>query len=408
MGASHAGVSLALQLRKEDWQGAIQLIGAETELPYHRPPLSKELLAGSKTLDAIRLRPEKLYHDNDIELLLGKAVSQINRTDCSVQLENLNALSYSKLALCTGSSLRKLPFAVTARNVFYVRTASDVAALAPLVYTGMRAVVIGAGYIGLETAAVLSQQGVKVTVLEMAARILNRVTGEQLSRYMLQLHRAMGVEVFASTVVTAIEGGISIATVRCADGTVFQAELVIVGIGVIPNTELAEAAGLGVDGGILVNSNACTSDPSIYAAGDCTRHPSAIYGRMLRLESVQNANDQARVAASNICGKPLAYDAVPWFWSDQYKIKLQMAGLSENFDKVTCRGDSLNSDGRGFALFYFRNEVLIAVDCVDRPKEFMVSKQLVKAGVKLDGNWLADESVEPASFLKALDNQSPV
>ena len=400
IGASHAGVTLALQLRKEGWEGPIKLIGAERELPYHRPPLTKEHLAGVKNLDAIRLRPAKVFEENAIELLLGTRVLEILRDDSAVMLDDGQMLHYDKLALCTGATVRTLPLGATLNNVFYIRTAADVAELKALVEPGKRAVIIGAGYIGLEAAAVLRAMELEVVVIEMAQRILQRVTSERMSEYMMRLHRSHGVEIKTATQVAHICGATEVEHVILNDGTELAADFVIVGVGVVPNTALAEHADLAVDEGVLVDEYTRTSDANIYAAGDCTRHPSAIYKRLIRLESVQNANDQARTAAANICGKRLPYAVVPWFWSDQYAIKLQMVGLSAGFDEEVCRGDPQDAEGKGFALFYLKAKRLIAVDCVSRPQEFMAGKKLIGSGQAVVIALLADESVSPADFMQ--------
>ncbi|HAJ76488.1 MAG TPA: pyridine nucleotide-disulfide oxidoreductase [Gammaproteobacteria bacterium] len=402
IGASHAGVSLALQLRKEGWDGVIKLIGAESELPYHRPPLSKEFLAGEKDLDAMRLRPARMFEDNSIELLLGTAVLKIDRDASAVLLDDGQTLHYDKLAMCTGALIQTIPLGATLENVFYIRTAADAAQVKEMAQPGKRAVIIGAGYIGLETAAVLKQRGLEVTVIEMADRILSRVTSERMSAYMTALHTSHGVEIKTSIGVTDIRGDSDAARITCDDGSEYTADFVIVGIGVVPNVGLAESAGLEIDEGVLVDEYACSSDLHIYAAGDCTCHPSAIFKRLIRLESVQNANDQARVAAANICGKQTPYEAVPWFWSDQYQVKLQMTGLSSGFDEEVCRGDPANVDETGFALYYLQDSRVIAVECVNRPKEFMAAKQLVKSGQQIPAASLADESVSPAEIVAAL------
>jgi 3-phenylpropionate/trans-cinnamate dioxygenase ferredoxin reductase subunit len=400
IGASHAGVSLALQLRKEGWTGAIRLIGAEPELPYHRPPLSKDFLSGAKTLDGIALRPRKSFEDNAIELLLGHEAVAINPAARSVQLQDGSEMPYSQLALCTGSRVRRLPEAERFANVFYIRTAADVARLSAQLAPGKRALIIGAGYIGLEAAAVLVKQQLDVTVLEMADRILQRVTGPILSAYLEAVHTAAGVHLHTATGIKAIEGGTNAEYVICTDGNRHAVDLLIIGIGIEPETRLAAAAGLEVEQGIVVDSHARTSDPCIFAAGDCTRHPSLLYGISLRLESVQNATDQARVAAANMAGKAIQYDAVPWFWSDQYTVKLQTAGIHSGYDNVVVRGDATDPASAGFALFYRLGERLLAVDCVNRPKEFMVSKQLLKLGAQPVAASLRDESQEPASWLQ--------
>ena len=397
VGASHAGVSLALQLRREGWSAPIKLIGEESELPYHRPPLSKEHLAGKKDLDAMRLRPAKIYADNDIDLLLSTRVSSIDTQSREVKLSS-GSVGYQKLALCTGSSVREFIPARGLGNVFYIRTAADIARLAPHLQKGRRAIVIGGGYIGLEAAAVLAELEVSVTVLEMSERILQRVTNPVMSDYMKHLHESQGVEIHTGVEVESIREEGQEKLIGCADGAQFRADFLIVGIGVDANASLAQSAGIESGPGILVNEYCRTSDEHVYAAGDCTVHPSLIYQRQIRLESVQNANDQARAAAANICGKEQVYDAVPWFWSDQYSIKLQMVGLSAGYDQVVMRGSAEGGVEASFALFYLKEGVLIAADCVGRPKEFMISKKLVKARGKIPAEQLQNEEIEPINF----------
>ena len=400
VGASHAGVSLALQLRREGWEGPIQLVGAEKELPYHRPPLSKELLSGQKELDAIRLRPEKIYADNDIELLLGTTALKIDKEQRSLHLHDGRVLQYENLALCTGAKVRQLPLALDSERVLYLRTAADVAQLQALAQPGKHAVIIGGGYIGLEAAAVLRKMELEVTVLEMAPRVLARVTSEVLSDYLTSLHMMHGVSIKTSTQINGIQDHEGKLQVVCNDNTEYLADFVLVGIGVSPNTTLAETAGVSLDDGIVVDEKGCTSVPHIFAAGDCTRHPNRFAGGNVRLESVQNANDQARVVAANMVGKASIYDAAPWFWSDQYDIKLQMAGLNSNYDSTVTRGDPTNAENEGICVFYLRAGELVAVDSVARPKEFMAGKQLIARGITPDKANIADEQIEPASWLK--------
>ena len=400
VGASHAGVSLALQLRREGWEGPIQLVGAEKELPYHRPPLSKELLSGQKELDAIRLRPEKIYADNDIELLLGTTALKIDKEQRSLHLHDGRALQYENLALCTGAKVRQLPLALDSERVLYLRTAADVAQLQALAKPGKHAVIIGGGYIGLEAAAVLRKMELELTVLEMAPRVLARVTSEVMSDYFTSLHMMHGVSIKTSTQVNGMQYHEGKLQVVCNDNTEYLADFVLVGIGVDPNTTLAETASVNLDDGIVVDEKGRTSVPHIFAAGDCTRHPNRFAKGNVRLESVQNANDQARVVAANMVGKASIYDAAPWFWSDQYDIKLQMAGLNSNYDSTVTRGDTTNSENEGFCVFYLRAGELVAVDSVARPKEFMAGKQLIARGITPDKANLADEQIEPASWLK--------
>jgi 3-phenylpropionate/trans-cinnamate dioxygenase ferredoxin reductase subunit len=399
VGASHAGTTLALQLRREGWQGPITLIGAEAELPYHRPPLSKEFLSGAKQLDAMRLRPAKAFADADIELMLGNTVLSIDTQQQSLQLHEGPTLNYDRLALCVGSSVRKLALGPDLDNVFYLRTAADAGLLRERLEPGKQAVVIGAGYIGLEVASVMRQMDMPVTVIEAEQRALPRVSAEPVSDFVREMHAAAGVEFRFASRVSAIQGENQVHSVVCSNGEEIPADIVVLGVGIEPNTRLAETAGLAILDGIQVNEYTQTSDASIVAAGDCTSHPSLLYGRPLRLESVQNANDQARAAAANLCGKPTVYDAVPWFWSDQYDIKLQSVGLIEGHDQIVFRGDHRDLAARSFAAFYLRKGQVIAADCIARPKEFMAAKQLVKNRMEPDPAHLADETVEPASWL---------
>jgi len=399
VGASHAGTTLALQLRREGWEGKILLISEEDELPYHRPPLSKELLAGKKTLDEIRLRPAKLFTDNDVELMLSTRVEKLDIDAKTVLLSDGSSRQYDKLAICTGATVRTLPRSEKFDNVFTIRNAADIEKFRPLATPDRKVVIVGGGYIGLEAAAVLCSMGLEVTVIEAAKRVLERVTSEVMSAYMTQLHTNRGVTIVANTMVSELWGHGSVESVVCADGAEYEADFVIAGIGVIPNVGLCEEAGLATDRGVLVDENAQTTDANIYAAGDCARHPSALYRRPLLLESVQNATDQSRVAAANICGKVIAYDAVPWFWSDQYEIKLQMVGLSDGFDELAIRGTPEVGSENGFALFYLKDGVVIAADCVGRPKEFMLAKKLVKDRAAVTALRLADESIEVAALI---------
>lgn len=380
VGASHAGSQLAVHLRKSGWVGRIVLVGEESWLPYHRPPLSKAVMSGSKEPEAIQLRPEAMYQSSQIELHLSTRVDSVLADQQRVLLDTGEALAYDVLALCTGASPLKLPLGQGLSGVCYLRTLDDVLAIRAQLPQVKQAVVIGAGYIGLEAAAVLRQLGVDVTVLERAERVLKRVTGEQVSRYFAALHQQHGVSIHCGVEVTAINGKNQVESVSCADGSVFPAQLVIVGVGVSPQTALAASAGLQLDNGICVNEYGQSSDPRIFAAGDCASHPSRLYQRRLRLESVQNANDQSRVVAQNMVALEQqremndVYDAVPWFWSDQFDIKLQSAGLHQDFDHTELEGTLDTADTGGFVVRYFRQGTLIAADCVNRPKEFMAIK----------------------------------
>ncbi len=384
VGAGHAGSQLAIQLRKEGWTGRITLLGDETPLPYHRPPLSKAVLAGEKTLHEIALRPQLMYDNSSVELCLGEKAVEILREKKILKLQSGRLLPYDKLALCLGARVIKLPLGENLCGVFYLRNAADVDAIKQDLAPNKRVVIIGGGYIGLEAAAVLQSLGLHVTVLERATRILQRVTSEPVSDYFTRLHQDKGIKIITGVEVTAINGKEFVESVQCIDGSQYPADIVIIGIGVVPETALAAAAGLTIENGIKVNQFAQTSDASIYAVGDCASHPSFLYQSRIRLESVQNANDQARVAAANLCGKPTLYNSVPWFWSDQYTTKLQSVGLSNHFDSLLVRGDPTNVESGNFTILYGRNGHLIAADCINMPKEFLAAKRLVQERVPWD------------------------
>jgi 3-phenylpropionate/trans-cinnamate dioxygenase ferredoxin reductase component len=392
VGASHAGAQLASGLRRHGWEGRIVLIGDEACLPYHRPPLSKTYLSGAKGQHEILLRPQAAYQKLDVHLTLGVRVESIDRVHKTVALDNGESLRYDKLALTVGARPRRLPLPGAERaGVYYLRSLEDADQIRRHLGQHKRAVIIGGGYIGLEAAAALHGAGMAVTVLEALPRVLQRVTAPQISAFYERVHAEAGVHIVTAAGVEAIEGGAQAQAVRCANGAVYDADVVILGCGIVPNTELAAAAGLPVNDGIVVDEYARTADPDIVAAGDCSYHYSAIYDRHLRLESVQNATEQAGVAAATLCGKPTAYAALPWFWSDQYDLKLQIAGLSQGYDDVVVRGDL--AGGRSFALYYLRAGRLLAVDAVNRPQDFMLGKRAIVAGVSLDRAALADEAM---------------
>ncbi len=389
VGASHAAAMLAPGLRQQGWQGRIIVVGAEASIPYHRPPLSKDFLAGAKTLDEILIRPAKVYEKSEVEFILDTRVESINRDNKTIRLSNNETLSYDKLALTVGSKVRKVNLpGVDLDGVFYLRDLKDVDRISAHISPGANAVIVGGGYIGLETAAVLNGKGMNVTVLEMMERVLQRVTAPVLSEFYTRIHQEEGVSIRCGIGVTGFKGNGRVSKVLCSDGSEFAADLVIIGVGILPNTELAEAAGLQVENGIVVNARAQTSDPDIFAAGDCTFHHNPVYDRWIRLESVQNATDQSRVIAGAACGKEISYNAVPWFWSEQYDLMLQIAGLSQDYDEIITRGNPGN--GRSFAAFYLRAGRVIAVDAVNKPQEFMFTRKLIPMQKKVDKTRLAD------------------
>lgn len=393
IGGSHAGATLAASLRQEGWSGKIALISAEESLPYHRPPLSKSALNGEKEGSEILIRPADFYKKADIDVVLGARVLKIDRVDKKIALEDGRELSYSKLALTTGASVRriKLP-GIHLPGVCYLRDLQDVHEIRKYIGNGRSAVVIGGGYIGLEAAASLRAVGMDVTVLEALPRVLARVTSPEISEFYARVHREEGTRVLTDVSIDRVAGEGSVTGVHLADGSYIPADLVLVGIGVSPATGLAEAAGLDVDNGIVVDEFAQTSDEDIVAAGDCTLHYNPIYETTMRLESVQNANDQAKVAARTICGKYQPYRALPWFWSDQYDVKLQIAGSCAGFDKVLLRGDP--ESGRSFAAFYFSGDSLLAVDAINQPKAFLLAKRFLSEGKTADPLKVVDETVD--------------
>jgi len=393
IGASHAAAQLCISLRQGGWEGPITVIGEEADLPYHRPPLSKDFLSGNKALGDILIRPAEVYEKADIDLKLGVRVGAINREEKSVLTDDGDVFPYDKLVLATGARVRNLPVpGEDIDGVFYLRDTKDVLAIKSRVAPGKRAVIIGGGYIGLETGASLKKQGMDVTILEAMPRILKRVTAPELSSFYKRIHQEEGVNILEGVVASEISKSNDRLKVSTSCQQNFDADMVIIGIGVIPNMELAEMSGLTVGNGVEVNAFCQTSDPNIYAAGDVTWHFNPIYDRHVRLESVPNATEQAKIVASHMNGKPKPYNSLPWFWSDQFDLKLQIAGLSDGYDDLIIRGDIENS--REFAAFYFKGDQLLAVDAVNSPREFMLGRMVLSKGKSLDKKVLVDATAE--------------
>ena len=389
-GAGHAGGQTALSLRQAGYEGRIIVCGDEPVPPYQRPPLSKKYLSGELALERVFLRPETFYSGHDIELRLGNAVRELDPERRTIVLEDGEALAFTDLVIATGSRPRRLDTpGATLGNIFYLRTLEDADAIRNALVAGRRLVVVGGGYIGLEIASTAKGLGLEVCVIEAADRILGRVTAPEMSDYYTRAHRTRGVDIRLSAGVAAFEGNGMVEAVDCGSETI-PADVVVIGIGIVPDVRLAASAGLDCDDGIVVDERCATSADHVYAVGDCTRHPNPILGRSLRLESVQNALEQARTAASNIVGTPAKYEQVPWFWSDQFDLKLQMVGMSRGYDTVVRRG---SMDADDFAMFYLKDGVLIAVDAVNRPREFMACRKLVPNRPRIDPAKLADESI---------------
>ena len=389
-GAGHAGGQTAISLRQAGYEGRIVVCGDEPVPPYQRPPLSKKYLSGELALERVFLRPESFYSRNDIELRLGNAVREIDRERLTVRLEDGDSLAFTDLVIATGSRPRRLDApGAELGNIFYLRTLADSDVIRNALVAGRRLAVVGGGYIGLEIASTAKGLGLEVCVIEAADRILGRVTAPEMSAYYTSAHRARGVDIRLSTSIAAFEGDGTIEAVNCVDETI-PADVVVVGIGIVPEQELAASAGIRCDDGVVVDERCATSVDHIYAVGDCTRHPNPVLGRTLRLESVHNALEQARTAAANIAGTPTKYEQVPWFWSDQFDLKLQMVGMSQGYDTIVQRG---SMDADDFAMFYLKDGVLTAVDAVNRPREFMACRKLVPERPRIDPTKLADESI---------------
>ena len=389
-GAGHAGGQTALSLRQAGYEGRIVVCGDEPVPPYQRPPLSKKYLSGELALERVFLRPESFYATHDIELRLGNAVREIDPERRSVVLEGGESLAYTDLVIATGSRPRRLDLPGSdLGNVFYLRTLEDADAIGKELVAERRLVVVGGGYIGLEIASTARGLGMEVCVVEAADRILGRVTAPEMSAYYTRAHRSRGVDVRLSTGIVSFEGDGTVRGVVCGDETV-PADVVVIGIGIVPDQSLAASAGIPCDDGIVVDERCATAADHVYAVGDCTRHPNPILERKLRLESVHNALEQARTAATNIAGTPAKYEQVPWFWSDQFDLKLQMVGMSQGYDTIVQRG---SMDADDFAMFYLKDGVLIAVDAVNRPREFMACRKLVPERPRIDPKKLADESI---------------
>lgn len=398
IGGGHGAGQAAANLRQQGYGGPIALVADEPHLPYQRPPLSKHYLAGDQDISKVHLRPAKFYRDKNIELRLGVRALAIDARAKTVACDDGSTLRYDKLLLATGARVRALAAqGGDLDGVHYVRTIADSDGLKRAFAPGRRIAIVGGGYVGLEVAAVARKAGLRVTVLEREERILQRVATPFMSAFYQELHAARGVVVRTGMAAQSFVGADGRLTgIVCAGSggrETVAADLAVVGIGVLPNVELAEAAGLACDDGIVVDEATRTADPDIHAIGDCTNHPNPILGRRLRLESVPNAVEQSHVAAANMLGKAQTYASVPWFWSDQYDLKLQMVGFATDGERQVLRGDP---ETQRFAAFHLRGDTLAAADAVNSPREFMAARQLV--GKRVDAAQLAD----PAADLRAI------
>ncbi len=394
IGGGQAGAQAVDSLRREGFQGRLLLVGEETELPYQRPPLSKKYLSGELTEERLWFRHRGFYEEHRAELLLGVRAARIDRAARRVWLEDGRDYGYDRLLLCLGAASRRLGCpGADLRGVHYLRGLADATRLKLAIRAGAHVVIVGGGYIGLETAATCRKLGCEVTVLEMGERIMNRVVAPCVSEYFAAEHAAQGVRIVCGTRVAAFHGDGAVERVICADGSEYPADLVIAGVGAVPETRLAGDAGLACDDGIVVDEYCRTSDPAIFAAGDCTNHPSPHYRRRMRLESVDNAFEQARAAAQNMQGRVVPHDRIPWFWSDQFDNKLLIVGLSLGYDRLVLRGDPAT---RSFSVCYLAGRELLALEAVNHSKDYMAARRLIAERVPLD----ADKLEDPAIALK--------
>ena len=393
-GGGQAAVQAADTLRRKGYTGRVTLVGDEPWLPYQRPPLSKKYLAGALERERLAIRPEKFFTEHSVHTHLGRRVTGIERREQRVRLDDGRTLPYDALLLATGSHPRRLSApGATLSGVHYLRGIADADRIRAECAAGGRLVVIGGGYIGLEVAATARELGMDVTVLEMADRVMNRVVCAELSAFYQAEHARHGVRVLCNARVRALAGDANSGRVRAVlteDGAEHPADVVIVAVGVVPTDELAVAAGLECDNGIRVDEHCRSSDPAIYAAGDCASHPSPRYGRRLRLESVDNAFEQGSSAALNLSGTPTVHDKLPWFWSDQYDLKLIIVGISTGYDAVIVRGTPAV---RAFSVCYLRAGELIAIDSVNAPRDQMAARKLIAARARPDPDKLADHGI---------------
>ncbi|MGO7337514.1 NAD(P)/FAD-dependent oxidoreductase [Rhizobium leguminosarum] len=388
VGGGHGGSQTAAALRQSGFTGSIALIGAEPDLPYDRPSLSKDYLAGKKTFERMHLRPQDFWGTREVELLLGRHVSAVDPTARTVMTDRGEYFSYGQMVWAAGGDPRKLscPGSDMA-GIFYIRSKADCDALIDVLPDAQRIVIIGGGYVGLEAAAVFREIGKEVTLVEALDRVLARVAGDPISRFYENEHRARGVDLRLNSNVASLAGVSGrVSSVVLASGEAITADIVVIGIGIIPSVGPLIAAGAKGANGVDVDEFCRTSLPNIYCIGDCARLES---GPGIRIESVQNATDQATTAAKAICGEFKAYDATPWFWSNQYDLKMQTVGLNYGFDSVVTRGDPAS---RGFSVIYLKNGAVLALDCINSPRDYVQGRKLVDNAARIDPAALADTS----------------
>src|SRR5881227_1376530 len=398
VGAGHAGFQLAASLRQNGFGERIALLNDEGHLPYQRPPLSKAYLKGTGGPDSLMFRPEKFYHDQHVDLIVDRAVS-IDRAARKVALASGAPLDYGHLVLATGARNRLLDIPnANLEGVRYLRTLDDSEALRHRIASGQRVVVIGAGFIGLEFAATARAKGLEVDVIELGVRVMARAVTAEISEYFQLKHTAAGIRIHLGVQVTSIESdGANVTGVSLSDGRHIPADLVVVGVGVLPNVEFAAEAGLSVASGIIVNDHLLTADENISAIGDCALYASQRFGGSLRLESVQNATDHARCVAARLTGKPEAYDGMPWFWSDQGPDKLQMVGLTTGYDRVVVRGDRAQ---RSFSAFCYKSGRLVGIESINRASDHVFGRKVLAMNRSIEPEQAADTGFDLKAALR--------
>ena len=384
IGAGQAAGQCVATLKKLGCAHKIILIGEESHPPYQRPPLSKSFLEGKVGLERVYMKNREFYEENEVEFYPNTLVKEIDREEKKVRTSCGKEFEFEKLVIATGSRARELEIeGIQLGNVYYLRTIDDVEKIKEQMSVCQNLSIIGAGYIGLEVAAVASELGMNVSIFEMADRSMNRTVDKKISEHFEDLHKTNGVNFYFQSNIEKLQGETFIEGVKLDDGSLIPTDILIIGIGIIPNQELAENAGLDCNNGILVNDKGITSDQSIFACGDCTNHPNKFLNKNVRLESVQNALEQSKVVAANIMGQEEKYEVIPWFWSDQYNQKLQIVGMPEEYDEIVKR-----EYADGFSLFYLSNKTIISVTTINNPKEFLICKKLVEKKVKISSDIL--------------------
>ena len=397
IGTGQSATQCILTLRRNMFKDHITMVGEEKHLPYQRPPLSKEFLSGEVSLERVFMKSKEFFDQNDVTIFTSTPVVSIDRNKKILSLPNQESLPYNKLVIATGSRVRKLDVEGSSlKNISYLRSIEDANKLKEYFKFGKKLVIVGAGYVGLEVAATAIKKGINVTLIEMENRVMSRTVDPVISKYFDSLHRQNGVEIVLGAALEKFEGKDVVERVICSNGQVIEADGVLIGVGILPNQELAESAGLNCNNGILVDEFGRTEDNSIFACGDCTNHPNASLNKNLRLESVHNALEQAKTVAFSLIGKQEKYNQVPWFWSDQYDKKLQIVGFSDDHDELVIRG-SIEEDS--FMLFFLKEGKLIAINAVNNPKEFLICKKLVANRQEISSDDISNQSVDLKELL---------